>query len=71
MLHGGMSCGSFAVDLGDRVGEQSGHRSLLRYQVAVHFAPHYHALRHWICGDDLNFVRSLQRCPLARPGCRV
>ncbi|CAE7377349.1 FAB1C [Symbiodinium natans] len=33
-----------------------------KYQVAVHFAPHYHALRHWICGDDLNFVRSLQRC---------
>ncbi|CAE7670126.1 Pikfyve, partial [Symbiodinium necroappetens] len=33
-----------------------------KYHVAIHFAPHYHALRHWICGDDLNFVRSLQHC---------
>ncbi|CAJ1327689.1 unnamed protein product [Effrenium voratum] len=25
-------------------------------------APQFHALRHWICGDDLNFVRSLHKC---------
>eukprot|EP00913_Durusdinium_trenchii_P019722 g18540.t1 len=33
-----------------------------KYSVSIHFACHFHALRHWICGDDLNFVRSLHRC---------
>ena len=33
-----------------------------KYSVSIHFACQFHALRHWICGDDLNFVRSLFKC---------
>lgn len=45
------------VDLEDRQG---------KYSVCLHFAPQFHVLRHWMCGDDLNFVRSLQRCIVAK-----
>lgn len=30
-----------------------------RYVVTIYHAPQYHILRHWLCGDDLNFARSL------------
>jgi len=43
----------FEVDFDDKQG---------KYSVAIHFAPQFHALRHGICGDDLNFVRSLHKC---------
>lgn len=33
-----------------------------KYSVVIHHAPQYHILRHWLCGDDLNFARSLQHC---------
>jgi len=32
------------------------------YSVSIHHAPQFHIVRHWLCGDDLNFVRSLHRC---------
>jgi len=38
-----------------------------RYSVTVHHAAQYHILRHWLCGDDLNFVRSLHRCRKVTP----
>ena len=51
------SCAGFQnpleVDFDDKQG---------KYSVAIHFAPQFHALRHGICGDDLNFVRSLHKC---------
>lgn len=39
----------------------------VKYSVAIHHAPQYHNIRHWLCGDDLNFVRSLHRCTRINP----
>eukprot|EP00927_Polykrikos_kofoidii_P039146 TRINITY_DN33580_c0_g1_i1.p1 TRINITY_DN33580_c0_g1~~TRINITY_DN33580_c0_g1_i1.p1 ORF type:complete len:742 (-),score=104.01 TRINITY_DN33580_c0_g1_i1:21-1955(-) len=38
-----------------------------KYSVVIHNAPQYHMLRHWLCGDDLNFVRSIHRCTCIKP----
>jgi len=38
-----------------------------KYTVAIHHAPQYHILRHWFCGDDLNFARSIYRCRRINP----
>jgi len=38
-----------------------------KYSVAIHHAVQYHILRHWLCGDDLNFARSLYRCNRIKP----
>merc|ERR1712048_1196231 len=38
-----------------------------RYQVTIYHAPQFHILRHWLCGDDLNFVRSIHRCNRITP----
>jgi len=32
------------------------------FSVTVYFAPQFHAIRHWLCGDDLSFIRSICRC---------
>lgn len=38
-----------------------------KYKVTIHHAPQYHILRHWLCGDDLNFARSLHHCKQIKP----
>jgi len=38
-----------------------------KYSVAIHHAAQFHILRHWLCGDDLNFARSLYRCSRIKP----
>jgi len=38
-----------------------------KYYVAIHHAAQFHILRHWLCGDDLNFARSLYRCNRIKP----
>jgi len=38
-----------------------------KYSVNIHHAPQYHIMRHWLCGDDLNFARSLHRCTRITP----
>merc|ERR1712079_985876 len=38
-----------------------------KYSITVHHAAQYHILRHWLCGDDLNFVRSLHKCTRITP----
>lgn len=40
---------------------------MAKYQVTVHHAPQYHIIRHWLCGDDLNFVRSMHTCRRIHP----
>jgi len=37
------------------------------WKIEIHQAPQYHILRHYICGDDLNFARSLFRCRNINP----
>lgn len=40
-----------------------------KYDVIIHHAPQYHMLRHWLCGDDMNFIRSIHRCkPISTSG---
>jgi len=41
--------------------------SMAKYSVTIHHAPQFHILRHWLCGDDLNFVRSLHTCNRITP----
>eukprot|EP00931_Biecheleriopsis_adriatica_P074690 TRINITY_DN48697_c0_g1_i1.p1 TRINITY_DN48697_c0_g1~~TRINITY_DN48697_c0_g1_i1.p1 ORF type:complete len:1993 (+),score=289.05 TRINITY_DN48697_c0_g1_i1:23-5980(+) len=38
-----------------------------QYSVNIYHAPQYHVLRHLVCGDDLNFVRSLHYCNRITP----
>merc|ERR1712125_30097 len=33
------------------------------YTVSIYHAVQCHMLRHLLCGDDLNFVRSIHKCP--------
>jgi len=38
-----------------------------KYSVKIFHAPQYHMMRHWLCGDDLNFARSIYRCKRITP----
>lgn len=38
-----------------------------KYSVKIYHAPQFHILRHWLCGDDLNFARSIYKCKKIQP----